>query len=67
VLDGWEVDFAAVPGASDLGKQVIRIQKTQLVVGLANGWTTPPPDKFLLICKLVDGSGFAVPFATNAC
>ena len=49
---GWEVDFSldSDPKVNRLGRQRIQIKKEQLVIGLANGWTTPPPNsKFLLI------------------
>jgi hypothetical protein len=49
VLSGWEVDFQADP-TTGLPRSPIDIARTQLVVGLANGWAEPPPDsKFLLI------------------
>jgi len=45
---GWEVDFSSDP---DMGIETQRIQinPSQLVIGLANGWTGPRPSKFLLI------------------
>ena len=49
---GWVVDFSTDPDSkvNQLGRQRIRIKKEQLVIGLANGWTTPPPNsKFLLL------------------
>jgi len=49
VLTGWEVDFQDDP-TTGLPRSAIDIGRTQLVVGLANGWAAPPPDsKFLLI------------------
>jgi hypothetical protein len=48
-LAGWTVDFSSHPLTAELGKVAIEIEREQLVIGLANAWTGPPPDKFLLI------------------
>lgn len=48
-LAGYTVDFTTDPLTAGLGKVEIRIAREQLVIGLANAWTGPPPDKFLLV------------------
>eukprot|EP00040_Diaphanoeca_grandis_P022546 m.121464 g.121464 ORF g.121464 m.121464 type:complete len:400 (+) comp28858_c0_seq2:46-1245(+) len=49
VASGWTVDFTSDPGTKHLGRYLIKFDRSKLVIGLANGWTSPPPDKFLLI------------------
>jgi len=48
LLAGWEINFSSDP---DMGieTQRMRVVPTQLVIGLANGWAGPRPDKFLLV------------------
>jgi len=46
--NGWDVDFSSDP---DIGikTQKITVPQSQLVIGLANGWAAPRPNKVLLI------------------
>ena len=37
LVNGWFVDFAAVP-ALNLDSQIVKVERTALVIGLANGW-----------------------------
>jgi len=48
MLEGWEINFSSDP---DIGieTQRVRVIPTQLVIGLANGWAGPRPEKFLLV------------------
>lgn len=57
VLAGWEVDFQSVP-ETGLPRSSVNITRAQLVVGLANGWAAPPPNKFLLLWPEDIGSAY---------
>ena len=37
LVNGWMVDFASVP-ALQLDSQIVKVNKTAVVIGLANGW-----------------------------
>lgn len=59
VLAGWAVNFQIDPIVG-LPRSDISIARTQLVIGLANGWAAPPPEsKFLLMWPEDCGAAYA--------
>ena len=51
LVNGWMVDFASVP-ALRLDSQIVKVNKTAVVIGLANGWAGKLED-----CADLPGTG----------